>query len=489
MKFLELLKNNKLNFLLVYLIFFILLFTLWIKREFGGHIHYVEIIFNFYINYEGLKNSPSSLKNNFFLYVINLSLFFTILSIFIFEKFKIKKILIKLIQNKSLKNLINLFFLNTKTFLLYSVIFFLIQFKFHYFLIPYIQIFENEIDKDLYIDPKTIIYQKPKKLKNLILFYVESMEYDVQKLENHINENPLEKINQIKGENIYNFKETPSIQISIAGLVASQCAVPFHPSVSINLNNHKIKNLYCLSDVLNNFNYKQYYFMTVNKSFQRTDFFKENHHIKIVDDNEIRKKYPNEKLGWGNGVHDEVMLKYAKEKILKLHEEKKPFNVIIKTTDTHPPYQKISSKCKIKNEMNIRKRAALSFKCISIEINNFLNELSYSGALDNTVVVIMGDHLLHPIYNDKKIIDAPRKNRNIYYKMSTNNNFERSKMNHFDVTPTILDELGFLNTFDKRFAFGVSLFNSNKLFNYNNHYNSVMSKKILNDYYLNQTLN
>ena len=28
------------------------------------------------------------------------------------------------------------------------------------------------------------------------------------KLEDHINENPLEKINQIKGENIYNFKET-----------------------------------------------------------------------------------------------------------------------------------------------------------------------------------------------------------------------------------------------------------------------------------------
>ena len=44
----------------------------------------------------------------------------------------------------------------------------------------------------------------------------------------------------------------------------------------------------------------------------------------------------------------------------------------------------------------LEKRVALSFKCISIEINNFLNELSYSGALNNTVgVVIMGDHLLH----------------------------------------------------------------------------------------------
>ena len=61
-------------------------------------------------------------------------------------------------------------------------------------------------------------------------------------------------------------------------------------------------------------------------------------------------------------------------------------------------------------------------------------------------------------------------------------------MNHFDVAPTILDELGFLDNYQKRFAFGVSLFQNDEFFDYNKHYNSVISEKILNDFYLNKLL-
>ena len=488
MLLLKTLIKNKYNFINLYLIFFILFFSLWIKKEFGGHIHYIEIIYNFYINYEGLVNSPSIIKYNFFLYVINLSFFFSILSFFILEKLKKKNFSKIKFKNRYLKKIIKVFFLDIKIYLLYSILFFLINFKFHYLILPYVNVFNTNFDNNLYFEANKINFKNPKKFKNLILIYIESLEYDIENLTNEINENPLQNLNQISGKNIYDFKEMPSAQISIAGLIASQCSIPFHPTISTNLKDYKLKKLFCLSDVLNQFEYEQYYFMTVNKKFQRTDSFKENHHYKIFDNKEIRKVYTNVNFGWGEGVHDNIMLNFAKKKIYNLHKNKKKFNVVIKTTDTHPPYQKVSEICKIDNKMDIKKKSALSFKCISSLVSDFLDDLSLNGILDDTVVVIMGDHLTHPYYNDKAIIDESRNKRNIYFKMNTSKKFNRKKMNHFDVAPTILDELGFLNHNQKRFAFGVSLFQNNEKFNYNKHYKSVMSEKILNDFYLSKLL-
>ena len=495
MLLLKTLIKNKYNFLNLYFIFFILFFTLWIKKEFGGHIHYIEIIYNFYINYRVLINSPDIIKYNFFLYVINLSIFFSILSFFILEKLKEKKIFKIKLQNKFLKNTFKIFFLDIKMYSLYSILFFLVSFKFHYFLLPYVNIFNNfdndlhyKFNNDLYFKTEKINLKSPEKFKNLILIYFESLEYDIENLSNEINENPLKSLNQLPGKNIYNFKEMASAQISIAGIVASQCSVPFHPTISTNLNSFKLKKLFCLSDVLNQFEYDQYYFMTVNKEFQRTDYFKENHYYKIFDNKEIRKVYSDAKFGWGEGVHDNIMLDFAKKKILELHENKKRFNIVIKTTDTHPPYQKVSEICKIDNNMAIKKRSALSFKCISSFVSNFLDDLSLNGVLDGTTVVIMGDHLTHPNFDDKSIIKKSKNYRNIYFKMNTSNEYKRKKMNHFDVAPTILDELGFLDDHQKRFGFGVSLFQNSEFFDYNKHYNSVMSEKILNDFYLSKLL-
>ena len=60
-------------------------------------------------------------------------------------------------------------------------------------------------------------------------------------------------------------------------------------------------------------------------------------------------------------------------------------------------------------------------------------------------------------------------------------------MNHYDVAPTILEELGFLPKDIDKFGFGVSLFN--KKFDYDDHYKTVMNKNILSDYYLKRLLN
>ena len=61
-------------------------------------------------------------------------------------------------------------------------------------------------------------------------------------------------------------------------------------------------------------------------------------------------------------------------------------------------------------------------------------------------------------------------------------------MNHFDIAPTILQEMGFLSLNDTRFGFGVSLYNDNTKYNYDEHFKSVMNKNLLSDFYLRNIL-
>ena len=209
------------------------------------------------------------------------------------------------------------------------------QFKFHNHIYSLIQF---EINSKLYSEAKNIEFVEPKLKKNLILIYFESLEYDVENLANKNQRNPIKELKKLSGKNVYNFKQPPATSISIAGIFASQCSVPLYPFISKNIENFNEKKLKCLSDVLNEFDYKQYHFMTVEKTFHRSNLFLENHHYTIFDNQKIRERFPDAKTAWGGGVHDDVMLSLAKNKILQLKKNNYHFNVVIKTTDTHPPF-------------------------------------------------------------------------------------------------------------------------------------------------------
>ena len=118
---LEVLKKNKANFIVIFISYLVIFLSIWIKKTFGNQVYYVEIIYNAFVNLEGIKNSPKIYKTEFFLYVINLSIFFSIISILILNKVKTK---FKIINKKNYLLIIN-------SFLLLSFIFFLFQFKFH----------------------------------------------------------------------------------------------------------------------------------------------------------------------------------------------------------------------------------------------------------------------------------------------------------------------------------------------------------------------
>lgn len=481
-KIVQIFYENKKNLLILFLIYFLIFFGLWIINTFGNHVNYVEIIYSIYVNFSGIKDTPLEYKLSFYLYTFFLPILFTVLTFILLGKLKKNKILKK---NKlyiffQSKRLFQFFIFSYGIILVYTISAFLSFFNFFDYVSGYIK---YERYPHLYANPNNIQFLNPDNQKNLILFYFESLEYDIEQIVNNSDLNPIKDINTIKGKNIFNFKEAPTTSFSIAGVVSSQCSLPFYPTISTNLKNPDRKKLTCLSDILAEKNYKQIFYITVNKDFHNFGGFKEAHHYTVHDKNIIINDFPDvDDDGWGNGVFDDTMLKHAKKEIIKTYNEGKKFNFTIINTDTHPPY-KTSPRCKIP-KINVENSLVhKAYKCSSMFVKKFFDDLEKEGILKETVVVIMGDHLAHKNINIKT-----RNERNIYFKINTNTKFNRNKMNHFDVAPTILDELGFLPKDQNKFGFGVSLLNENINFDYEKHYEKVMNKDVFSDYYLKQIL-
>lgn len=481
--FVSILNKNKRYFFVLFLSFFLIFFIYWSKDNFGTQVNYVQIIYNVFVNFSGVVDTPFEYKLSFYLYVINMPLFFSAVTILLIDKIdndkklKSKKYFVFFKSNSFFK----IFLLSYGMILTYCVAAFISFFNFDDYVFAYLR---YQTNPNLYSDPKNIEFLNPSNKKNLILFYYESLEYDVKKIGNSLDENPIKEIDDLKGNNIFDFKEAPATSFSIAGIVASQCSIPFYPTISLRLKELDKNKMLCLSDILDENGYKQVFYITVDKNFHNFGLFKETHNYVVYDKHVIKKDLnSNDTEGWGGGVSDHTLLTHAKNEIIQNHKNGKKFNVTIINTDTHTPY-KISSKCNIPIDKENNSDGYKVYKCASMLIKQFFDDLKNAGVLKDTVVVIMGDHLTH---NDDLIKNKTLEERNVYFKMNTDKKFTRNKMNHYDVAPTILEELGFLPKDIDKFGFGVSLFN--KKFDYDDHYKTVMNKNILSDYYLKRLLN
>jgi len=486
------LKKYLINFIFLFLAFALFQKVIWIKDFFGMRTNYIEILYNFTVNYNGVKDIPFHFKILFIRNILIYPLLAAILWMFLLEKAKTNTIIknffekikdlkfINIITKISLKLL-----LNFKVYFLISLFFYFHKLDFFDFILVNKDL---ENTKQLYYNPNNIEFNNPVQKKNLILFFTESLEYQIRSLDP---KNPIQKIDDIKGNYINNFKHAPATGFSIGAVVSSQCSVPFYPAISMNLTLFKKNELMCLSDVLANYNYEQIFYITVSGDFHLFGNFNKEHSLKVIDKNKIVEDgLPKERLtGWADGVHDDDFLKHASKKIIELHKSKKPFNATIITTDTHFPYL-ISPRCKEPVKLSKNKKEEYfnkivrSYRCSSEYISNFFNELEEAGVLDNTVVVITGDHTMA---DKKEFTISESLDRNIYFKMNNKKPFLRDKINHFDIAPTILDSLGFLPPDNSRFAFGVSALRDD--FDYKSHYEKVMDKKIVSDYLIHELFN
>lgn len=457
---------------LVFISIFLCLSVRWLARTFGGDVSTEQIIFHFF---SGLGGTDISLIIRFIMMVVVMSIIITIIWFLINCALKARLFL----WPQYIKTIY--IFIDTNKAYLFLLLITLMHVSDKIHFLSFLKAIKGE-DRftNYYIDPKKITYLNPITKKNLIIIYFESLEYNLRNSQIH-GSNLIKSIDDLKGVNILTFPSAPGTNWSIAGIMASQCAVPLKPLYynTLNTKDTFLPGLTCLGDILKRYGYIQYFLTGTKLRFAGTDKFFKNHGYDFMyGRNEWRKQGINQKLftGWGEGVHDDLLLTEAKKIIAKNVALKQPYNLTLFTSDTHPSEGYYSDQC-LPQEKTSGFRGA--FKCSSRFLADFIKDLEANNLLINTTIIIMGDHPFMANQEQTALFPNPR---NVYFKIidADNKAPTRNSMTHFDVAPTILNLLGLINDQDDHFGLGISLFSTISAKNYKTHLTKVTNKDILN---------
>jgi phosphoglycerol transferase len=303
-----------------------------------------------------------------------------------------------------------------------------------------------------YTTPKVI--SVPHRKKNLILIYVESLENTYSEKE-AFNKDLLKALNS-KTEHSLSFqdyKETFGTSWTVASIVSTQCGIPLR---LLNINKDLklfMPSITCLGDILKNSGYKNIFMGGAHLAFAGKGLFLTQHgYDEVYGRDEWKKRGETGFHEWG--LHDDILLKNARNKVDQLEKEGVPYNLTILTIDMHSTSGYLSPEC--------YQRGALDFadivECTSNMLADFLDHIDKNGYLKNTNVVILGDHL-SMTNNEVAMQLLSKPNRTIYNKFITIEELKKNRetIHHFSIFPSILYSLGF--RFDKnRLGLGASGF-------------------------------
>jgi hypothetical protein len=289
--------------------------------------------------------------------------------------------------------------------------------------------------------------------KNVILIYLEGLEQNY--LDKVLFPNLLPELNELreKSTSFSNLIQYPGTGWTIAGLVSSQCAVPL---LSFRGGNTVLKQLDnpfseidCLAEYFKLVGYNTTYVGGASLEFAgKGSFLADNGFDTVLGLDEIPAY---DRHGWG--IFDQYLFDHMKELFDELALRETPFLLSALTLDTHHPTGTPSPNC---TPYGSGDNAMLNaVHCTDQLVGDFVNHVRSSEVGDETLIVLLSDHLAIP----KGVVDdLSRKERKLLFMIldpSQQSSQEFSgQASHFDIAPTILDSLKIEGA---EFAFGHSL--------------------------------
>ncbi|WP_167761410.1 sulfatase-like hydrolase/transferase [Duganella callida] len=314
-----------------------------------------------------------------------------------------------------------------------------------------------------YVAPATVAMaaQKP---KNLVLIYIESLEqgYANKAAFGH---DLLAPLNALPGTSFPSYEQVPGTGWTIAALVATQCGVPlervtiFDGNTQGQVINSFLKNAVCLTDLLAARGYRNVFMGGAATSFAGKDKFLSQHHYHEVYGREEWLKsgvQASDMNGWG--LYDADLFSRARTKLRELSASKQKFNLTLLTVDTHEPEGHLSDSC--------ARRGFAGFdgviSCTAAEVADFVRYARENGYLEDTNIVILGDHLSRKNPLTAQLEQLPA--RTIYNRFISGDRPlpNRGQLLHFDLMPTILEFAGY-TVQGGRMGLGYSGFNQHDL--------------------------
>lgn len=301
---------------------------------------------------------------------------------------------------------------------------------------------------------------KPGRLKNLVLIYVESLE-DTYGDPRIWGRDLLQPLRGTGGASFAHYRSAPGATWTIAGMVATQCGVPLRVVSQYDVKQRSpqapafLPGATCLSDILHRYGYRNVFLGGAPLSFAGKGKFLQDHHYHATYGREEWLKQGVDGRAFGEwGLYDEDLYAQARAQLAQLHASGQRFNLTLLTLDTHNPHGFLSPGC--------RRRGVKGFEdiveCASHQVADFVRFIEQSGYLQDTNVVILGDHLAvsNPLFDVLRKVDDRRIfNRFISQQPPVKNTEE---IIPFDLYPSLLEFIG-IEVPGRRLGLGYSAFN------------------------------
>ncbi len=380
--------------------------TKWALNTFGD-ISVEEIIFN-------LKVPMAGVNKDYIIDYINSCLkpsiiFTSISSVLILYKLQ-KRIIINLkLVSKQIKFQLTPLKYIKKIPLMLSIIFLVISLGFSWRQLNLSDYLKSEVQRskfieDNYVNPDNVHINFPEKKRNLIYIYVESMEYTYASKDEggYFDENLIPELTEMAHNNI-NFSATdkfggitPSYGATwtMGAIFAQTSGLPLKlPIYGNNMNQYSsfmpgVKNL---GDILNENGYNNMLMIGSDANYAgRRNYFEQHGNYEIYDYySAIKdKKIPEDYYEWW-GFEDRKLFEYAKEKLLKLSSEDKPFNFTMLTADTHFEDGYLCPLCENKFGDDQYENV---IACSNKQVSEFVKWIQQQDFYEDTTIVIVGDH-------------------------------------------------------------------------------------------------
>lgn len=421
--------------IILFISFYLLSASLYVKNNFSDE-YFEQIVFSFY-TMKGAATSPvtegivKSIPLALVLLLVVLLIYFII--------YKINSKYTKYLKTTTIIVVILSLVLSLNNIGLFSYI-------------KYSSTKSNLIEKE-YVNPKNVEVKFPEQKQNLIYIYVESLENTGNSKEQggYENNSVIKNLENLAKNNT-NFSNSKKIggaymnqgnSWTVASIIGQTSGIPLKVALKNNLttNNKFIPNAYSLGEILESNGYNNYFLMGSESVFGgRKDYLKSHGNYTIYDYNWAKKEKlidDNYREWWG--FEDKKLFTFAKDKLNEISKKDQPFNFTILTADTHFMDGYVDKSCKNKFNSHYKN----SYACEDYMLNEFISWIENQDFMENTTIVITGDHLTM----QKNVFKTNDKNKRTIYNVIINSKQETSNTKNrsftvMDMYPTTLSALG-----------------------------------------------
>lgn len=278
---------------------------------------------------------------------------------------------------------------------------------------------------DYFVDPASVAITAEGSTKNVILIYMESMETTYASVEaggQQPVDNYMPRLTELAAKEVsFSDREddllgglhTPTgTNWTMASLLASSSGVNFMFPVEGNAMGQQdsfANQLITLGDILEQKGYTNEFICGSDATFGgRRTYLEQHGNYRITDFYAARAEgYIPEDYYVFWGYEDTVLYRIAKERLLALAEEDKPFNLTLLTIDTHHIDGYLCSECGDEYEIGLANVIA----CADRQVTEFVDWCRGQEFFEDTVIVITGDH---PRMDNTLVADVRYFDRTVY---------------------------------------------------------------------------